>query len=475
MDVFSREALRRLPLAEALMRCWQFALDEETVEGIFERHRGRSYQKVLSFSTIVHLTADALLEHGGSAHQAIRRSEQEGQLLASMEAVYAKLRRIPISLSNGFLWEGTRRLSELLPAPRRSPLPKSIRRLTVLITDGKKIKRVPRMLKPARNVKAMVMGGKTLAALCWNSGLVVAIHADPDGHAGDQPLVPGLLRQVREAANGERRLWIADRQFCDLIQTEQFSAEGDHFLIRYNSKVTFTRDSGRRTCPGKDENGNRYVEEWGWLGKDTDKRRRYVRRITLTRRTPKGGKPLEPVILITDLLDAGEVPAVDLLTAYLERWSIECVFQKVTEVFHLQNLISTTPVGTVFQFAFCMLLYNIIQLLTRYLAAEENIPTSDISQENLFYDVHRQLIAWAELIGPVLTIEHLQTIPTTAGLRGRLEELLAGLWTQRWRKAPKKKSAKPHQTKLEVAGSHASMYRILRDAAASERRSRKKE
>jgi hypothetical protein len=472
MDTFSREALRRLPLAEALMRCWQFALDEETLNAIFERHRGRSYQKVLSFSTVVHLTADALLEHGGSAHQAIKRSEEE-RLPSSTRAVYDKLSRIPISLSNGFLWEGTRRLSELLPATRRPPLPKSLRRFTAMIVDGKKIKRVPRMLKPARNVKAMVMGGKTLAALCWNNGLVVAIHADPDGHAGDQPLVPGLLPQVREATKGER-LWIADRQFCDLIQTEQFSAEGDHFLIRYGSKVTFTRDSGRGILQGKDENRNCYVEEWGWLGKDTDKRRRYVRRIILTRKTPTGAKPLEPVILITDLVNAVEFPAVDLLTAYLERWSIECVFQKITEVFHLQNLISTTPVGTVFQFAFCMLLYNIIQLLTQYLSAEEKIPTSDISQENLFYDVHRQLIAWAELIGPALTIEHLQSIPTAAGLRDRLEELLAGLWTDRWRKAPKKKAAKPHQTKLEVAGSHASMYRILRDATASERRSRKK-
>jgi Transposase DDE domain len=474
MDAFSREALRRLPLAEALMRCWQFALDAETLDAIFDRHRGRSYQKVLSFSTIVHLTADALLEHQGSAHQAIKRSEQEDELPASMEAVYGKLRRIPIGLSNGFLLEGTQRLSELLPATRRSTLPRSLRRFCAMIIDGKKIKRVPRMLKPARNVKAMVMGGKTLAALCWNSGLVVAIHADPDGQAGDQPLVPELLRQVREVLK-ELRLWIADRQFCDLIQTERFTAEGDHFLIRYNSKVTFTRDSSFRIRRGVDENRNGYVEEWGWLGKPTDKRRRHVRRITLTRKSPKGTKPLEPVILITDLLDADEFPAVDLLEAYLERWSIECVFQKITEVFHLQNLISTTPEGTVFQFAFCMLLYNMIQLLTRYLSAEENIPASDVSQENLFYDVHRQLIAWAELIGPALTVEHLQSFPKAADLRERLKELLADVWTERWRKAPRKKHAKPRQASAEVPGAHTSMYRILRDAAASGHRLRKKE
>lgn len=473
MDAFSREALRRLPLAEAVMQCWRFALDPQALDGIFERHRGRSYEKLLTFPTIVQLAADALLEHGGSALQAISRWEDEQRLSTSREAVYGKLRRLPIALSNGFLNEGTKRLSELLPASRRSPVPKSLRRFRVLITDGKKIKRVPRMLKPARNVKAMVMGGKTLAALCWNDGLVVAIHADPDGHASDQQLVPGLLPQVREGSQ-EERLWVADRLFCDLIQTERFSAEGDHFLIRYNSKVAFTRNPTRKSRQGKDENGNSYTEEWGWLGKPANKRRRFVRRITLIRKTPKGAKPQEPVILVTDLLDADKYPAVDLLAAYLERWSIECVFQKITEVFHLKDLISTTPEGTVFQFAFCMLLYNLIQLLTQYLSMAEEIPTNEISQENLFHDVHRQLVAWAELVDPALTVEHLQTLPTAAGLRDRLERLLAGHWTERWRKAPKKKATQPHRT-IEVPGAHASMYRLIRDATASQRPSRSEE
>lgn len=468
MDAFSREALRRLPLAESVMRCWQFALDAEALEAIFQRHRGRSYQKALSFAAIVHLIADALLAHRGSAHQAIKRSAEDDELPASMEAVYAKLRRIPIGLSLGFLQAGTQRLSELLPT-RRSKLPKSLRRFTTLFIDGKRIKRVPRMLKPARQVKAMVLGGKTAAALCWQTGVVVAINADPDGQAGDQPLVPGLLRQVREVTSGPR-LHVVDRQFCDLTQPELFAAEGDHFLIRYSSKVSFFPDSSRAVRRGVNEDGNSYTEEWGWIGKPRDPRRRAVRRITLQRMPNEGKKPLEPVILITDLLDADEFPAVDLLQAYSARWGIECVFQKITEVFHLQSLISTTPEGTIFQFAFCMLLYNLIQLLTQSLSAAEKVAVADISQENLFYDVHRQLIAWNELIGPALTIEHLRPLPH---LRDYLKTLLAGVWTDLWKKAPTKKRAPPQQASQNVPGAHTSMYRLLRNA--SQRRSRKKE
>lgn len=421
MDAFTREALSRLPLAEAVMRCWQWAMNGPALQEMFERYRGRSYESVLTFETIVRLTANALLEHRGSGNQAFERAAEADELNASKEAVYGKLRRIPISLSDGFLRAGTQRIAELLPrrSPRTSPVPKSLRGMEVLFVDGKKIKQVPRMLKAARPVTVSVLGGKTISALSWKTGLVTVIHAHPDGETSDAPLVPGLLAQLNDDVEGER-LFVEDRQFCDLVQPQQLTARrGDHFLIRYNSKLHFFRDHGRKLRYGVDDAGNRFVEEWGWIGKPNDPRRRYVRRITLHRRATRDDKAPEPVILITDLLDADKYPALDLLTAYRARWGIENVFQKITEVFHLNNLISTTPEGTVFQFAFCMLLYNVVQLLTQYLAEAEKIPAATISQENVFYDVHRQLIAWNEIVPPSVTAAGLHPIPTAERLRDR--------------------------------------------------------
>src|SRR5439155_1116283 len=83
---------------------------------------------------------------------------------------------------------------------------------------------------------------------------------------------------------------------------------------------------------------------------------------------------------------------------YLQRRGIEQVFQKVTEVFHLQGLIGGTPKATVFQFAFCLLLYNLIQVIRGYVAAHQQRQTETISIENLFLDVHRQLTAWSVLL-----------------------------------------------------------------------------
>ena len=81
-----------------------------------------------------------------------------------------------------------------------------------------------------------------------------------------------------------------------------------------------------------------------------------MRRVTLHR-----GEG-EDIILIADLLDADRYPAEDLLALYLARWGIERVFQQITEVFHLNRLIATTPQGTLFQLAFCLLVYDLIQV-----------------------------------------------------------------------------------------------------------------
>lgn len=465
MDGFATVVLSRLPLAEAVLRCWQWAFNPETLQGIFQQHRGRSYEGVLTFETIVQLVASALLEHRGSGNQAFERAAKADELPASKESVYGKLRRMPIPLSNGLLLAGTQRLAELLPARSRdaSKIPRSLRQMTILFVDGKKIKQVPRLLKPARHVRGSVLGGKTLSALCWQNGLVVAMHAHPDGETSDAPLIPCLLAQLPDLLP-DPRLYVLDRQFCDLVQPAQLTTRpGDHFLIRYNAKVHFFRDEKVPVRRGTTGDGNHYLEEWGWIGAAGNPRRCAVRRVTLQRQPLPGDDSPEPVILITDLLDADKYPAEDLLEAYRNRSGIERVFHKITDVFHLNNLISTTPEGTVFQFAFCMLLYNVIQLMTLHLDESQKIPAPTISQENIFNDVHRQLIAWSELVPVSDTVESLGALPTPGRLRDKLQRLLSVAWTDRWLKAPSKKRSDPHREQTEVTGKHTSMFRLIHE------------
>ena len=77
MDGATREILDRLPLAEAVLRLWRWVADDTFLNDLYGRWRGRSYQKVLTFPTFVHLIADALLKHEGSARQTFERAEEK--------------------------------------------------------------------------------------------------------------------------------------------------------------------------------------------------------------------------------------------------------------------------------------------------------------------------------------------------------------------------------------------------------------
>ena len=464
MGEFEREACRRLPLAEAALRLLDYVLRDDDLAEVFERHHGACYEKVITFPVLVQLIADALLEHHGSGHQSFSRARENGTLEASITAAYGKLRRVPIALSCGLLADTTPRLVAILPQPATDVLPESLRAFSALALDGKKIKYVAKRLKPLRKIKGHVLGGKLVAAQELSSGLALGLSADPDGEAGDAALVPAVVDQVRAVRPGSR-LWIADRGFCDLIQPRLLGANGDHYVIRYNAKTSFTPDPKRPARRGRDAQGRPFTEEWGWLGKGPN--RIEVRRITLERPGD------EAVIVVTDLLDRQVYPATDILAVYLLRWGIEHMFQDITEVFQLRHLIGSTPEATVFQAAFCFLLYNVIVVMRAYLATAKR-PVANISGEKLFVDVERDLVAWQEVIGPAQTAEVLGEPLPTPQLKKRLKELMKSAWTERWRKAPPHKQPVKHPHKEYLKGGHNSVYRLLQEAKLAKRQAAKR-
>jgi hypothetical protein len=448
VDVYSR-----MPLAEAALSMWRFVFDEQRLSGLWEQYRGRCYEKILSFATLTHLVAEALLQYGGSGRRSFEKNKEAGQLESSVQAAFGKLGRLPLEVSQGLLRDGTAALLELFPSGRLRPLPPSLGCLEVLLVDGKAIKSVAKRLKGLRGVGGGLLGGKALVALQWRTGLALAMQTHPDGDASEKRLVKSVVAQT-EALTPGPRLFVADRGFCDLVQAAHFTARlGDHFLVRHHAGTKFTPDASRREKEGTDSQGRAWVETWGWLGTENNPGRRYVREIRLTR----PGE--DDLVLMTDLLDAQAYPATDLLWVYQERWGIERMFQKVTEVFGLKQLIGGTPQACIFQFAFCMLLYNLIQLLTSYIAQTKPCDVEKLSQEKLFDDVQRQLIAWNVLFTPEQTIQRFATSLSPADLRRRLRDLLANAWSETWWKAPRQLRRRP--VEREAHRGHSTVYRIL--------------
>jgi hypothetical protein len=456
MQTFELEVCQRLPLADSVFHLLDFCLEESFLDGIFDRYRGRSYEDILTFPQFVQVISDTLLARQRSAYQTFRNAHDAGTVPTCAEALYGKLRRVPLTLSQGLLGEATDRLCQVFPNAT-DPLPSSLDGLEVFAFDGKKIKFVAKRLKLLRPLRGQILGGKLLVAQHMATGLAVALEADPDGEASDNSLVAGAVAQVRKRTTGKSRLWVGDRLFCDLQQIPVLRADGDHYLLRYQSKTHFHPDTTRTAQRGIDSRGVAYTEEWGWLGAPSHPGRQYVRRITLHR------KNAEAIILVTDLLDATVYPASDLLETYLRRWGIEKLFQRVTEVFDLRHLIGSTPQATVFQAAFCFLLSNVIQTVRGYIAESQKCNPETISTELLFADIVEELTAWQKFLSLDETLEWLGTaVKTPEQVMAYIRKCLAGIWQKRWRKATAKKPPKEKPPTHYLKGGHSSVYRILR-------------
>lgn len=454
---FSAAVLEKLPLADSVWRLLHFTMADPWLEDLWERNRGRCYQKTLTFSTLAHLTADALLEHNGSGNQAFERAQEKKVLPVSIASTYDKLSHLPLPVSETLLEEGTRRLHTVLPAAVAvDPLPACWAGHEVFGADGKVIKHVQRLLKPLRGLQAGILGARASVGLDLRTGLAVAMVGHLDGEAGEAALTAALLPQLAAAA-GPRKPWVVvlDRLDCNLSFPRLVLQAGGHFLIRYCSNTTFVPDAARPAQEHRDAQGRRIVQEWGWLGKSAKAERVFVRRITLEL---SAGKTIR---VVTDLLDERTYPAEDLLSTFHQRWGIETVFHQITDVFSLRHRIGSQPKAVLFQRAYCLLLYNTLQVVRAHLAAHQGCAAKAISNEKLFYDVKRQMVAVRELIAVEPLLGLLGAVPTAVTLRARLQEALCGAWSDRWWKAPSSGGGGHQKVKKRVLGNHTSTYRVL--------------
>jgi hypothetical protein len=459
-DLFSAAVLEKLPLADAVWRVLDFTMDDSWLEDLWARQRGRCYERDLKFSTLAHLIAEALLEHGGSGNQAFGRALEDQVLPVSITSAYDKLGNLPLPVSEILLEEGTERMKAILPEiPAVDPLPDCWADLELFGADGKAIKHVKRLLKPLRGLRAGILGARASVGLNLRTGLAVAMVGHLDGEAGEAALTEALLPTLAAVA-GSGKGWVVvlDRLYCNLSFPQRVLKAGGHFLIRYCANTTFVPDAARPAQQSRDAQGRRIVQEWGWLGKVDKPDRVSVRRIT---KALPGGKEIG---VVTDLLDEAKYPAEAMLSTYQSRWGIETVFHQITDVFSLRHLIGTMPQAVLFQLSFCLLLYNALQVVRAHLASHQECEAKKSSNEKLFYDVKRQMVAVSELVEADSLVSLLGPVPTAAELRESLREGLRGAWSDRWWKKPSSGRGGHQKVKTRVPGNHTSTYRVLQQA-----------
>jgi hypothetical protein len=319
---------------------------------------------------------------------------------------------------------------------------------TVVAGDGKKIKNAAKRLKPTRGFSGKLIGAKALVAVDLRSGMALAMSDSLDGMSNDVPLVPELMDQLREVIPGPI-LSIWDRQFDDLRTMGRLTSRpGDAAVVRVKKHLHFEAES---TVESRDSRGRVVIDQLGVMGKGKQAMR--LRRISLIR-----GNGEEDVIVLTTLLDRQAFSAEALLELYKLRWGIEQVFQQVTETFSLSNLIGSSPKAVLLQFAYCLLLYNLVQLVKHYVADGGGVLASVVSTYYLFNNIRRELVAWAYHSDGSWPRQK----RTAEQMRRRLRELLGDQWDpKRYTKAADRQPRPKPPPPQRLHGGHSSVQRVL--------------
>jgi hypothetical protein len=445
--------VQQVPLAQLILGLFQHLFQADFLDDLFQRHRGRSYEKVLDFATMVQVLGDAIMKHG-TVYPALVQARRQQQVTVSEKAFYAKLNRIPLTLSLGLLDEGRQRLQELLPTGLPHAVPDCFAGLQVLLVDGKKSKNVAKRLLATRGQPGKVFGAKFLVCLEARTRLVVAAAAAADGECNDNPLVPELLHRLRPQRTLPP-LFVHDAQFCDLVQVQRVVGEQAFFVFRHHPKTHFRPDPERPAHTFVDAQGRTLVEEFGWLGSPKDPRRCAVRRVTWLRASATH----KDLSVVTNLTDNTAYPASALIDLYLLRWKIETVFQEVATVFGLKHLIGSTPEASAFETVLCMLVYNMIQVIKARLAAQQNLTVDDVSSANLFRDIRGEMTALYKMLPPARIVQTIPLQQTAEQMQRWLEDHLQGHWDTLWKKA-RNKNPRRYTAKPKKSGAHTSIERL---------------
>jgi hypothetical protein len=450
-EEFSVEALQRVPVAEGVLSVLAVLFSEERMSALFEKHRGASYQRTLSFHRLVQLMYSAVLEHNAVGSQAFDSARKANAMPVSDQAAYGKIGRMRQSLSHAIISESMAPLMEMFPECVKTRVPMCFNKYNVYGIDGKKLKDIDKRLLETRGTPGKLLGGKTLVALSIHEQLVVAMSSALDGEANDGPLVPDLLASVH-ARTPTLNIFLADAQFCDLTTPRRILNYGSDFVMRYHPKVHFHVDNDVPAVHGKDGWDRPYVEEIGWLGNPEKKSSIRVRRIVVKRE----GKP--DLIIVTSLLDSKKFSAADVLELYGLRWTIETAFLHVTKEFDLRHMIGSTAEATIFQFSISLMIYNVMKLIQAHASESQGVSPEEISLPKIIRSAKKEMISLSifvptELIADLI----LDKRPTPA----RMLKLLSKLWDDDWIKAPKN-NRNPKPPPKKRSGAHTSVHREIK-------------
>ncbi|MBD8533442.1 IS4 family transposase [Massilia sp. CFBP 13647] len=349
--------MARLALQHALKPAW--------LDKLFERKRGKQYERELLFSRTVELMSLVAVGLRPSLHAAARECPELG---VSLQALYDKVNHTEPNLVRALVTESAMRLDAVL-APMIKDKPLTAPGYRVRIVDGSHLPATEKRLKPLRGFGGAPLPGYSLIIYDPDDDLIHDIEPCEDAYTQERALMSSLLDR---AMPGE--LWIADRAFSTRTILSEWDRRGCNFIVREHSSTPNPTALGDMSSEGLVETGvvfEQTVEFEGEAGNTVPLRRIELR---LNGATDSG----EKVIRILTNLPGEEFTACEIARLYRKRWKIETLFQRLESVLHSEVKTLGHPRVALFAFGVAVMAYNVLSVIQAAISQAHDLASSGI-------------------------------------------------------------------------------------------------
>lgn len=345
-DIFE-QFVKASPLTVMVRVIMERIFAPDKLNELFKRTAQKQYTRELLFSAVVDLMSAVVMgiyPSVGAAYKALKK-----QVGVSKTALYDKLNGLEPAIAQALLRYSS---SELVPVvqalgeTQTSELPG----YSLRIADGNHIGKTEHRLEVLQDETAAALPGQSIAVLDPQLQLVVDVFPCEDGHAQERSLFPEILATVQA-----QQVWLADRNFCTRDLLIGIAQRQGYFIIREHQNLPW-QALAELEAKGTNASGTLWeqpVKLTNEQGEELIYRRVVVH---LNQPTRHGDKQLA---ILTNLPETA-ADASKISQLYLGRWSIERMFQVVTDVFHCELNTLGYPKAALFAFCVALVAFNIL-------------------------------------------------------------------------------------------------------------------
>ena len=423
-------------------------LNPERINGLFERTAEVQYTRDLLFSSVVDLMGQVVLGVQPSVHAAYQAQAEE--IGVSDQAVYDKLNHVELAVSAELVRDSARQVAAVIGA-LHATLPPWLEGYRVKVLDGNHLSATEHRIRELRTTWAAPLPGRILVVLRPELMLAEDVFPCEDGHASERSLLNKVLPTV-----GPSDLWIADRNFCTIDFMTGIVARGGSFIIRQHGALKGEL-VGNRQSKGKAKTGAVY--EQGLRITTCEGETLTLRRITvkLTKATRNGDREVH---ILTDL-PASKASAQKVAELYAKRWTIETMFQELTETLRCEVNTLCYPKAALFGFCLALVAYHAVSAIKAALRAVHGQETIEKKVSGYYLSLELSQTYDGMMIAVPAPHWKIFGTLTPKELAKTLKALAANANLRRYRKHTRGPKKPPPKKSKYKNGGHVSTARLI--------------